>query len=156
MMVKKLLLPILFVSISGFADQKANQCTDFSGTWKGSCSSGGGTEEEETLFVAQQGCESLLIEGKKYTLGSVDSMSNIDPITQILTMRSLEASWLNADRTILIVQDFGARKMLGASHNYAIESGTIKAEIRDGKLVMDQQLRSARETTTLNCSYSLD
>ncbi|MGE0173731.1 MAG: hypothetical protein AB7T49_13120 [Oligoflexales bacterium] len=134
------------------ANPAHSACTNFSGEWRGTCIAADGTSRENGLSIEQKNCDEIAVDNESYTIGSIKSVSNVDPTNGSQRTVSFEGTWDNTG-SIFTTQSYGVHKDPGGDHPYVAEVGTLKASIQDGNLSVEQKLQTGAEVITEKCTY---
>lgn len=126
--------------IEDYRANNADTCTDFTGTWKGTCM-GAGEKKDQDFSLKQVGCTAIEVSAgthkKALPIGGVFAMSGVIPGTPGVTFGGHIDSHWNADKTKLhIVAMGGGKKIdLTSAPKGGMYSNTMY--MKDGKLYTD-------------------
>lgn len=120
----------------------ANECSDFTGKWKGVCMSSQGAKVEESFAIKQKGCELVEVEsskGKKMfvPVGGAFSMGGSMPGTPASTFgMDMNSSWDKEKKTLTIFVMAGGKKLAvdEAGKGFFVKED---AKLVNGKLAVD-------------------
>lgn len=129
--------------------QRANDCVNFSGNWKGKCSVGE-VSQEGTIEIQQDGCESIRLGTETIMLGGLDGRFQNNPTKDGISYSisvSMTNDW-NADRTELKTYFTGIVKVAG-TEGFTPLTGTGVMRLNGAKLVNDLDVFGFK----VNCVY---
>jgi hypothetical protein len=95
------------------------QCTDFSGSWKGTCDDGSGNATPDSMVIEQFGCDTLSFDNdsQSYDIGGSDAQ--LDTSTSSTDNTTVSLDW-NADKTVANLSMGGAGRILGQAVSWEL------------------------------------
>ncbi len=135
-----------------------DKCTNFSGTWKGTCKAGEGSSKEETFTVKQKGCEMIDVTHEKHhailPVGGVFGVKGAVP-GKVGTVfgGDLCSSW-NKEMNVLNINISGGKKQLTLNDAgegiYIME--TMKM-VGDKKMGVEVNVYEGEKKKTTHCEF---
>jgi hypothetical protein len=124
-------------------------CTDFSGTWVGSCSVGG-ERKDETLVITQKGCDTIQMGSQVNLIGGLESV-NVSAVTSagkpFAVTGAASMDW-NKNYTELKTEFNAIVKAIGVPGQMSF-AGNGLTRIDGGKLLIDLEILGIKAS----CSY---
>jgi len=123
-------------------------CTNFSGTWKGSCVIDGKSTPQSTT-ISQSGCEILVVDGNGMSVGGLANATIMAPLAENVVLgvsMGTSANW-NEDHTAIHAAYTGHIQV--PSHGGATLAGTSTLQMNGDRLAFDASILGV----SLSCVY---
>ncbi len=125
-------------------------CTNFTGTWKGSCSGGDGSHQDATTTITQQGCAFLVADDQLIPLGGFMASSGVSPVDDTHALAgnlSTTAGW-NANKSAVQMNYSGSAQFVGQEELVQITGNTL-LHIEGSQLLLDGSVAGIQ----ISCAY---